>query len=104
MLAISNGAATAVRTVNGCIRTSRHPAHVSEPPSNRSGGDHCGTHDVGQCTTALAAFVISVSGRGAALAGRDQFAVRAVAHRASRIPPLEPGIDENAIEPLGFSL
>src|ERR1700730_18326089 len=53
---------------------------------------------------ALAAFVVAVGRGRAALAGRDQLAVRAVAHRASGIAPLEAGVDKNAIEPLGFGL
>src|ERR1700683_3003538 len=69
-LAISSGAATAVRTVNGCIeKTSRQLPYVGQSSEHRRGGDHGGTHDVGERAAALAAFVIAVGGRGAAPRG-----------------------------------
>src|SRR5580704_5973215 len=101
---ISSGAATAVRTVNGCITASRQLSHVGEPAEYRGGRHHRRAHDVGQCTAALPAFEIAVGGRGAALAGRNQLAVRTVAHRAPRIAPLKPGIEENAVETFGLRL
>src|SRR5580704_3858949 len=103
MLAISSGAATAVRTVKGCIdKTSRELPHVGQSAEYRGRSDHGGTHDVGERAAALAAFVIAVGGRRATLAGRNQFAVRAVAHRTSGVPPFEAGLDKNAIEPFGL--
>src|SRR6516164_3580869 len=97
-LAISSGAATAVSTVNGCIEGPRlEPAHVGEPPSDGRRGDHGGAHDVGERAAALTAFVVAVGRRGAALTRRDEFAVRAVAHRASGVAPFEAGSSEDAV-------
>src|SRR5262245_29460965 len=106
ILAISSGAATAVRTVNASMRVSivRQPAHVGEASEHGGGGDHGGTHDVSERAAALSSLEVAIGGGGAALAGRHQLAVRAVAHRAAGIAPLEAGGDEDAIEPLGFGL
>src|SRR5258707_3130766 len=99
-LAISSGAATAVRTVNGCIEKPQlQLPHVGQPSEHRCRSDHGGTHDVGERAAALAAFVIAVGRRGTTFAWRDELAVRAVAHRAAGIPPLEAGRDKNTIEP-----
>src|SRR5580698_3077432 len=100
----SSGAATAVRTVNGCIRASRQLPDIGEPAEYRGGRDHRRAHDVGQGTAALTAFKIAVGGRGAAFARRDQFAVRAIAHGAAGIAPLKTGIEENTIETFGLGL
>src|SRR5581483_11100451 len=47
---------------------------------------------------ALPAAEIAVSRRGAALAGRDEIAVDADAHRAAGVGPFEAGIAEDAVE------
>src|SRR5438309_1305696 len=96
ILAISSGAATAVRTVNGSISVSiaSEPTHVGEAAEHCGGGDHRRAHDVGERAAALTPLEVAVGGGGTALAGRHQLAVRAVAHRAAGIAPLQSGGNE----------
>src|SRR5436190_16233680 len=100
---ISSGAATAVKAVNASMdaRSGRQPAHVGDAPGHRGGGDHGGTHDMGERAAALTAFEIAVGGRRAALAGSDKLAVGPVAHGAAGVPPFQAGIAKNPVEPLG---
>ena len=53
---------------------------------------------------ALAAFEVAVRRRRAALARLEPVVVHREAHRAARLAPLEAGVAEDAVEPLGFGL
>ena len=78
-----------------CIRDAQRVIRRTSvmPAEHGRGGDHRRAHDVGERAAALAALEVAIGGRGAALAGRDQLAVRAVAHRAAGVAPLEAGVD-----------
>src|SRR6185437_2647887 len=106
ILAISSGAATAVRMVKGDTAASiaHERSYVGEMSGHRSGRHHRGTHDVGEGAAALPAFEIAVRRRRAPFARIYEFAVRAIAHRTSGVAPFEPRFDENPIEPFGLRL
>src|SRR2546427_6493834 len=53
-------------------------------------------------TFALAPLEVAVGGGGHALALARRLAVHPHAHRAAGLPPLEAGLDEDTIEPLGL--
>src|SRR5947199_7368267 len=53
---------------------------------------------------ALPAFEVAVRRGRAALARLEDVRVHAEAHRAAGTPPLEPGLDEDPVQPFGFRL
>jgi hypothetical protein len=53
---------------------------------------------------ALAALEIAVRGRGAALARLELVGIHRQAHRAARLAPLEAGLAEDLVQPLGLGL
>src|SRR2546421_303626 len=57
---------------------------------------------MGAAALSLAANEVPIGGGRAALAGGDEIAVHADAHRAARLAPLETGITEDAVEAFGF--
>ena len=73
-------------------------------PGDRRGGDHGRRHYMRPRTAPLAAAEIAIGGRGAALAGRNDIAIDADAHRAAGVRPFEAGIAENTIEPFFLGL
>ena len=73
-------------------------ADVDEAAVERRGRGHLRADEVRAAATPLAPFEVAVRGRGAALAGREDVRVHAEAHRAARKPPLEAGVQEDAVE------
>src|ERR1700747_1697002 len=59
---------------------------------------------MGAAARALTAFEVPVAGRGRALAGCQDVAVHAQAHRASGRPPFEAGLGEMLVQPLLLGL
>src|SRR5260370_8325271 len=59
---------------------------------------------MGAALKTLAALEIAVRGRGAALFGFQLVGIHRKAHRAARLAPFEPGLDENLVEAFGFRL
>ena len=55
-------------------------------------------------TTSLTAFKIAVAGGGAAFAGAQTVVIHGQAHAAACLAPLEPGLDENFVQPLSLGL
>src|SRR5579884_3375058 len=96
----SSGAAVPVITRTGCI--SAQLRRRREGAGNgRRGGDGR-RHQVRAAAASLAALEVAVAGRGAALARRHLVRVHAEEHRAAGGPPLEAGVAENAVQPLGL--
>src|SRR5262245_66548057 len=77
-------------------------AHVREATRHRRGSRHRRPHQVRAHALALAALEVSVRRRGHALARPRRVAVDPDAHRAAGLAPLEPGVAEDAVEPLGL--
>ena len=59
---------------------------------------------MGASAAALATLEVPVGRRRAALAGAQLVGVHAQAHRAPRLAPLEAGVEEDPVEPLGLGL
>src|SRR4051812_2514985 len=71
---------------------------------HRGGGGHLGTDQVSAPAGALPALEIAIGSGGAALAGLEAIGIHAQAHRTSRLAPLEPCVDEYAVETLFLRL
>src|SRR3990172_3832221 len=99
MFGRSIGAAAAVSFVNGCI-SAHQRADVGEPARDGGSRRHRRRDEVGARALALAPLEVAVGGGGHALALARRLAVHPDAHRAARLAPLEPGLDEDAVEPL----
>src|SRR5262249_4174505 len=93
------GSPTAVSFVNGSTSGSERP-HVGEPAGDRGGRGHRRRHQMRARALALAPFEITIRRRRHALAGGRRLAVHPDAHRAARLPPLEAGLAEDAVEAL----
>src|SRR6516162_9771375 len=72
--------------------------------AERGRGGHCRAHQMRASPGTLSPLKVPVRGRCAALAGFQLIAVECGAERAAGGPPFEAGLDENAVEPLGFRL
>ena len=53
---------------------------------------------------ALSVLEVAVGGGGAALAGLEPVGVHGQAHGAARLPPLEPGVEQDVVETLRLRL
>src|SRR5262249_42221222 len=79
-------------------------AHVHEMPGDRGGGGHRRRHQMGATVVALAAFEITVRGRGAALARRELVGIHGEAHGAAGLTPFEARFEEDLVEPFRLGL
>src|SRR5450755_1607371 len=106
----SSGATRPRCTVNGFIVWSlalKHPvANVGKVTSDGRCRRHHRADQMSSPTASLPTFKISIAGGGAALSRLQNVRIHAQAHRASRLPPFEPGILKNAMQPfpLGHAL
>src|SRR6266446_744976 len=97
----SIGSATAVRRVKACI-SGVERADVGEPARDGGGRRHRRRHEMRPGALALAPLEVAVRGRRHALALAGGLAVHPDAHRTARLPPLEAGVEEDPLEPLGL--
>ena len=79
-------------------------ANVDEMAFHRSGYCHCRRHEMGPAAGSLAAFEISIAGRGAALSWLKHVGIHRQAHTAPGFPPFESRFFEQAVEPFLFGL
>ena len=79
-------------------------ADVSEVAGDGGGGGHGRADEVGASAGTLAALEVTITGAGGSLAGRELVGIHGQAHAASRLPPFGAGLEENAVEALGFGL
>src|SRR5215469_6757314 len=72
--------------------------YVRKMPLNGGCSRHHGAHQVSSPAASLPTFKIAVAGRGAPFPWLQDVGIHTEAHRTSRFPPFEPGIEENPIE------
>ena len=77
---------------------------VGQVPGEGGRGGHRRGEQVGPTTTPLAPLEVAIGGGGAALARLQDVGIHPQAHRAPGVPPLEPRLLEDAVEPLRLGL
>src|SRR5260221_13219111 len=99
-----NGAARASRTVKAsmvlfpCLER----AYIGDAAGDRRRDGHRWTGEMRAPARPLPADEIAVGRGDAALAGRDRVAVHRQAHRAARLAPFEPAVEEGTGDPFGL--
>src|SRR3546814_10777488 len=77
---------------------------IDEMAGDGGGGGHRRAYQMRAPALALAAFEITIRGRGAAFPRFEAIRVHGQAHRATRFAPLKPGVQEYLVQPLFFRL
>src|ERR1017187_6769874 len=77
-------------------------ADVYEVACDCGCGGHLGRDQVSASAASLAAFEVAVGCGGATHAGLQYVGVHAQAHGAAGFAPIETGLNEDAVEALGF--
>ncbi len=87
-----------------CGLVYRPRSNIYKVPGNGGRGSHLGADEMRASTASLAAFEVTVAGRGAAFAGRKNVRIHAQAHGAAGLAPVKTCRDEDAVEAFRFGL
>src|SRR3990172_1553840 len=92
-----SGATIPVSFLNGSM--SLPLPYVHEVAGDGRRRRHLRAHEVGAPALPLPPLEVAVGAGGAALARLQDVRVHPQAHRAAGLPPLEPGVDEDSVQP-----